>query len=49
MLPIMWEQGECWMYVCVSVVWGLGSELGTWSGIVGWCYVCFSCESGLFV
>ena len=25
--------------------WGLGRGLGPWSGRVGWCYVCVSCES----
>ena len=28
--------------------WGVGRWLGTGSG-KGWCYVCVSCESGLFV
>ena len=27
----------------------MGRGLGTLSGRVGWCYVCVSCESGLFV
>ena len=38
-LPILWEQGECWMYVCVVVVSGegvgrglsLGRGFGPWS------------------
>ena len=30
-------------------VWGVDRGLGPWSGRAGWCYVCVSCESGLFV
>ena len=29
--------------------WGVGRVFLTWSERVGWCYVCVSCESGLFV
>ena len=29
--------------------WGVGRGFGPGSGRVGWCYVCVSCESGLFV
>ena len=29
--------------------WGVDRGLGTGSGKVGWCYVCGSCESALFV
>ena len=28
---------------------GMGSFLGSGSGMVGWYYICVSCESGLFV
>ena len=28
---------------------GVGRVFGPWSGRVGWCYVCGSYESGLFV
>ena len=27
----------------------MGVQLGPGSGMVGWCYVCGCCESGLFV
>ena len=38
---------------CVSVFglqwWGVSRGLGPRSGVVGWYYVCVSCESGLFM
>ena len=30
-------------------MWGLDRGLGTGSERMEWCYVCVSCESGLFV
>ena len=30
-------------------MWGVGRGLGTGYGRMGLCYVCVSCESGLFV
>ena len=47
---ILWEQGECWtcVYVWVAVVW-VGRRLGLGFGGVEWCYVCVSCNCGLFV
>ena len=35
-----------WLLCCR---WGVGRGLGPGSGVVGWCYVCVSCESGLSV
>ena len=45
---ILWEQGECWTYVC----FGCGGVGGEWvggldQGLEGWCYVCVRCESGV--
>ena len=34
---------------CVWYRWGVGRVLGPGSGRVVWCYICVSCESGLFV
>ena len=42
----------CLYFGCDGVggVGGSGWRLGTWSGRIGWCYVCVSCcESGLCV
>ena len=41
----------CLCLGCGSVggEWVGGMVLGPWSRRVGWCYVCVSCESGLFV
>ena len=40
--PHLWEQGECWAFVCVwvAVVW-LGVSMGIvpGSGMAGLCYV----------
>ena len=51
-LPIMWEQEEGWVCVCVwvAVVWVVyvGSGYGAWTRVWtgGWYYVCVSCKSG---
>ena len=36
----------CWLRWCR---WVLGRGLGPGLGVVGWCYVCVRCESGLSV
>ena len=42
---------SCWNSVSVGCVFGLRwcRGLGLGSGRVGWCFVCVSCESGLFL
>ena len=39
----------CLVVVVLVVYGGVGRVFGTWSGRMDWCYVCVSCESGLFV
>ena len=38
-----------WLRWCGLCRWGVGRGLGPGSGVVGWCYVCVRCESGLYV